>query len=342
MSKALSLNELIVEKESSLKKLNSANGDLLNWEQECLFAKQQITKNSMSTDVASKNPQSLQNALMNVGAIGLSLNPATAHAYLVPRGGAICLDVSFRGLVALATQCGSISWAKSELVYSGDNFTWNGPNVPPIHEADVFGDRGKPIGGYCLAKMPDGDYMVETMTEDELMKIKATSKAANGPWKTWEEEMKKKSLTKRAYKSWPQAMGEPTRLDKAIEVLHEAEGVAFTIDEQIKFFDLLRKGDALELYVYSQKMHAEDKWVALYNSFEKDKTKEKKNCDELTREGFTIMEETVIHLRECIEASDGVACKEIVDELIDAEFFINRLEPQHQKDLDEMLNELEE
>lgn len=204
----------------------------LKFESECLFAKQQLVKNDYTVSTAQNNPNSLKAAIMNVAAIGISLNPASAHAYLVPRDGSICLDVSYRGLVKLATDSGSIEWAKAVLVYESDTFVWKGPAEAPIHEADVFNntrvDASNPmktlVGGYCLAKLAGGGYMVDTMTSAEIGKVQQSSKAKNGPWRQWPEEMAKKTLVKRAYKSWPQSGGR-ARLDQAIEVLNHHEGL---------------------------------------------------------------------------------------------------------------------
>lgn len=217
------LNEIILSTEPQFKMLDTANGRLLDYKQECLFARQQVLKNDFITKTAADNPGSLKSAILNVAAIGISLNPALSHAYLVPRDGKICLDISYRGLVKLATDCGAILWAKTELVYENDTFVWNGIGKEPEHKADPFSDRGAVKGGYCIAKLPDGSIMVETMNRAEMDKIQATSKASNGPWKHWPDEMRKKSVTKRASKSWPQTDNRE-RVDTAIAVLNEHEG----------------------------------------------------------------------------------------------------------------------
>ena len=109
---------MIVDELIKLEKpFDGQNNFGLVFKSECLFAKQQITKESFTLDTAVNNPASLRSAILNVAAIGISLNPSLAHAYLVPRDGAICLDISYRGLVKLATDAGAIEWAKAVLVY---------------------------------------------------------------------------------------------------------------------------------------------------------------------------------------------------------------------------------
>ena len=94
----------------------------VSWEQECAFSIQHLSRSPKLMSLALNDPLNVQLSVLNVAAIGISLNPALQHAYLVPRGGKICLDISFRGLIKIATDSGSIKWAKTELVYEEDKF----------------------------------------------------------------------------------------------------------------------------------------------------------------------------------------------------------------------------
>ena len=85
----------------------SLSDDKINLASEAGFAVQIISANSYAMGIAQKNPQSLRNAVINVAALGVSLNPAEKKAYLVPRGGAICLDISYRGLAQIAVDSGA-------------------------------------------------------------------------------------------------------------------------------------------------------------------------------------------------------------------------------------------
>ena len=95
-------------------KFNQIGG--MDYDRESMFAMQSIVKNDYILDVAMKNPQSVRNAVINIAAVGLSLYPATKNAYLVPRDGEICLDISYMGLIKIATDTGSILWAKADIV----------------------------------------------------------------------------------------------------------------------------------------------------------------------------------------------------------------------------------
>ena len=213
--------------------LAKSNAMHMDYGAEALYATQALMGSDYLSRTASENPISLQMAIVNVAAVGLTLNPARALAALVPRDGAIKLDIMYRGLVHIAVETGSILWAKAELVYSKDKYVHNGPCAVPTHVFDPFGPRGDVIGGYCLAKMPDGEFLVETMAESEFVKVRDTSSAwkngkdgRKGPWETWPDEMRKKTLVKRASKTWP---AKTPRLATAMQILNEDNGEGLAV-----------------------------------------------------------------------------------------------------------------
>jgi len=344
-----SLNDLILSTEPQFTKLDMANGNLLDYRQECLFARQQITKSDHTTNTAANNPMSLKSAILNVAAIGISLNPALAHAYLVPRDGKICLDISYRGLVKLATDCGAIQWAKTELVYENDTFVWNGVNREPDHKADPFSERGAVVGGYCLAKLPDGSVMVETMTRAEMDKIQATSKAANGPWKTWPDEMRKKSVTKRASKSWPQTDNRE-RIDTAVSVLNEHEGDAsiqshvvpedvalvatYTEEEKTEYQRCIDESDFVSLFALVRSLDIEAQKdlhsLCVPKAEHGKKGATKKQLQANIDEGERILESWLCIVRENIDSGDDAGVYEIMDGLSEwaENWILDRLTPE--------------
>lgn len=193
----------------------------VTWAKESQFAIQYFQRNDYLAKTALSNPTSAQNAIINVAAIGITLNPASKLAYLVPRDGMVCLDISYMGLLHLAQSTGSIKWGQCKLVYSNDTYESNGLDTAPTHKYNAFGDRGDVVGGYCTVKTADGDYLTEEMSLAEIKATEATSKAKNGPWKNFWEEMARKTIVKRASKYWPRA----ERLDNAIHVINEDEGI---------------------------------------------------------------------------------------------------------------------
>lgn len=222
MSQAVAIQEHVYAVE---KDFNLVNSYKLNFVKEAQFALQLLDNNDFLKKVATSNPLSLEYALINLASIGLSLNPALKECYLVPRDGKICLDPSYMGLIKLATDTGSIIWAQAEIVKKNDEFTYNGIGNAPTHKMNPFGDRGEMIGSYCVAKVSSGDLLSTMMSIKEIEEIryKSSKAAKNGPWVTFFEEMSKKTVLKRASKLWPKS----ERLDTAIEVLNQYEGIEF-------------------------------------------------------------------------------------------------------------------
>ena len=201
----------------------------LKFDRQAGFAIQAITASNYAINIAKQNPQSVINAVTNIAAIGISLNPAKKQAYLVPRDNKICLDISYMGLMDLAMETGSIKWAQAALVYEQDTFALNGFDKPPLHQYNPFAkDRGEVIGVYVVVKTADGDYLTHAMDAQSVYEIRDRSaawkawisKKASCPWVTDEGEMMKKTCVKQAYKYWPKT----ERLEQAIHHLNTDTG----------------------------------------------------------------------------------------------------------------------
>lgn len=200
----------------------------MSFEREAEFAIQVLSQNDYALSIAQKNRQSVINAVTNTAAIGISLNPAKKQAYLVPRDGKICLDISWMGLIDLAVDCGSIQWAQANLVYANEKFSINGFDKAPVHERNPFSkEKGEIVGAYVVAKLPDGDYLTEAMSIEEVYAIRDRSSAWKAwvekkkkcPWVTDEGEMIRKTLVKRGAKYWPRVNSDE-RLSKAVHYLN--------------------------------------------------------------------------------------------------------------------------
>lgn len=208
----------IQEAEKNFIEIAEQEGSTINWKKEAFFAMQAVQK---SEYLQACHPNTIRNAVINVATVGLTLNESFGYAYLVPRKGVACLDISYKGLLKLATDSGSLLWAKAVLVYETDKFEIQGIDRMPFHKFDPFRkDRGEIIGGYCAAKLHNGDYLIDTMSRDDLDHVRTTSKT-DAIWSTWGEEMMKKTLIKRASKTWPATQ----RLDKAVTIINEHEGL---------------------------------------------------------------------------------------------------------------------
>lgn len=214
-------------------RFNALAGNEKTFEKEAGFAIQVLQQSDYALKLAMENRQSVINAVTNVAAIGISLNPAKKQAYLVPRDGRICLDISYMGLLDLAIQSGSVMWGQAELVYEKDpEFTLNELDKLPTHKRNPFAkDRGAIVGVYVVVKTRDGDYLTTCMSIDEVFAIRDRSSAWKAfiekkkkcPWVTDEGEMTKKTVIKRAYKLWPKTERSDA-IERAIDYLNNEGG----------------------------------------------------------------------------------------------------------------------
>lgn len=298
------------------------------------FAVQLLNNNDYLKSVALTNPRSLESAIINVAAIGLSLNPAKKQAYLIPRNvkhgdkwvSKIFLEPSYVGLCDLATQSGSIKWVQAQLVRAADTFVDHGPGQKPTHTYEAFAPaekRGEIVGVYCTAKTDGGDYLNEIMTREDIIAIRDRSEAwkrkvekekkggsaHGGPWESDFAEMAKKSVIRRAFKTWPKTET-LDRLAAAIDLSNNNEGFEpiltspglgqYTADQKAYFDQMISGADAIGMFLFTRSIE-EATYTNLFHSFEKG---QKGKYQGIVR---TLVEEGGAKLRELQEAVQASA-----------------------------------
>jgi len=331
----------------------------MNYEAEKGFVIQLLRNNDYLMKVATGNPQSLQQAITNVAAIGLSLNPAEKQAYLIPRNvkqgdkwvSKIFLEPSYMGLCKLATDSGSIEWIQANCVYENDTFLDNGAGNKPTHVYEAFGkNRGSFVGVFCEAKTHTGDYLTTVMAEEEIINVRDRSEAwkvsKSGPWKTDFTEQAKKTVVRRGYKMWPRS-NQNNMLAEAVHLSNENEGfepiitspkiIDFTADQKNYFDQMIEKSDALGMYVFSESFDLNDAssrgasiWTNLLHSFPQgQKGKYQTLVHELRINGESLFFDVLAEIEELI-GNDDCAMIELLNEFDDAtaKLIENKLNPE--------------
>lgn len=233
------LEKRIVELKPKFESMVSNVNKEIKFSQESEFAIQALQKNDYLMNCATNNPQSLYNAIMNIASVGISLNPILSQAYLVPRKGNVCLDISYRGLMNLALQSSDIVGIEVNLVYEKDRYKRSNGFSKIDHSFNDFDqNRGKLVGVYCSVKIPSGEYFNEAMTMKEIDDVKSTIENINSkfsPWNNFEHQMIKKTVIRRAYKYWPiKNGGFAERIANAVEISSQLEDFNFKKDKKDK------------------------------------------------------------------------------------------------------------
>jgi phage RecT family recombinase len=226
------LQTLIASTEESFKK---ANPDFAaNYAREAGFAMQLI---QASTALQQCSHESLRNAVMRVAQIGITLNPALKLAYLIPRGGQCCLDLSFQGMTTILAELGIIHDASAYLVYPVEFFEWIPSDMKLTHIASPFAVKRKEdiLGGYVRVLFTSGIVKYEVMNVAEMNHIRDVYSKKNPVWNTETEEMYKKTLIRRAFKNSPKAANNAAnaaRLSALIETV-DAEASEAIAEKQL-------------------------------------------------------------------------------------------------------------
>lgn len=237
------INNALKGAQRPFRKIAKNQGNLVHWEEESMFALQALARNSL---LQKCDPLSVRDAIINVAAIGLSLNPKLQHIALIPRyssqaKGYLChADPMFQGMLKIATDGGSVLQAWCAVVFKGEaddhRFEFRLGSHPFLkHEPDPFKtyQMKEAIGAYCCADIRNSAHPhITFMSREEILKARDSSemikkalkdnKKIKGPWADWEAEMWKKTVLKRATKMWPKGSG---RLETAVAFANVAEGI---------------------------------------------------------------------------------------------------------------------
>lgn len=203
----------------------------VKWATEKAYAMQIIAN---SEQLIKCRPKSVVSALMTIANMGLTLSPERRHAYLIPRRPRKGAEMecyatpSYMGLEYLARQTEEVANIHTDLVYKNDAFErGTDRNGPWVDHAPARENRGPLQLAFCMTWYANGHRGLEVMTAADLVKVENAAIAAqNGSmppsWKFWGDEMRKKSVTRRASKHWPISSA---RFHRAVTAMDEAEPV---------------------------------------------------------------------------------------------------------------------
>lgn len=165
---------------------------------------------------------SVFNSIRDCARLGLTIGGARPQGYLIPYKTECTFQVSYFGLIALMRRSGEVTDVRAHVVHKGDAFDYElGLNPYCKHKPhDGEHAKGDWTHVYSIIKVKGADPLVDVMTKGEVFMIRARSKAAGeGPWVTDEEEMARKTVTRRnsKYAPMPEDLEEQFAREDAIE-----------------------------------------------------------------------------------------------------------------------------
>ena len=156
----------------------------------------------------------LSTALMLAVRLGISVCPLKKQCYLavtyLENGMAtVDLAIGYRGYEAIFCGSGLLTRIDVGLVYSKDNFTYQGPRQEVIHTSSTLSTevnkRGRLECAYCMAELSDGSIMTSTMSIDELNAVEAMAREY-GHSSSWDSafsnECRRAAIIRYSAKDW--------------------------------------------------------------------------------------------------------------------------------------------
>jgi recombination protein RecT len=168
------------------------------------FIRAVITAAHINPDILACEFQSLWLACMRACRDGLL--PDGVEGAIVPYKSKATWIPMYRGMLRKFQESGQFRWVAADVVRVGEQFEyWITENGPHFKHKPEGG--GAVVRAYAIATTQAGGVFVAVMSMHDLDKVRAMSRASrdDAPWKTWPEEMMKKSALRRLSKMLPSA-----------------------------------------------------------------------------------------------------------------------------------------
>lgn len=145
------------------------------------------------------DPSSLVTACVEAANLGLDIG-TLGSCWIIPFGRQATLVVGYQGLIDLAIRSGTVKAIHCEVVRANDEYGANQRDF--FHSYDPFAlesERGQIIGTYCIIDLENGSSQYETMSVEQVEKVRSGSRAGgSGPWVDHWDRMAIKTVLRRA------------------------------------------------------------------------------------------------------------------------------------------------
>jgi recombination protein RecT len=140
-------------------------------------------------------------AILQAASLGLEVNTAVGHAYLVPYGTTCNLIIGYKGFVELAYRSGMLACIDAHPVFDGDKFEFNFGTDPRIeHRPAATRDAAaKLTHAYCTGRLKGGGMFMEVLSRDDIearRKRSPSARSGSSPWSTDYAAMARKTAVR--------------------------------------------------------------------------------------------------------------------------------------------------
>lgn len=183
-------------------------------------------------------------ALMQSAQLGVEPNTGLGQAYLIPYGKKVQFQLSYKGLIDLATRSGQYKAIYAHEVYAEDEFSFSyGLNKDLVHIPSQK-PIGNPIGYYAVYHLKNGGYDFIYWTKERIDShakkfSMSVQKGYSSPWTTNYDSMAKKTVLKEVLKYAPKSIelektvaADETVKEKISEDMSIIDAVHYEVDEE--------------------------------------------------------------------------------------------------------------
>lgn len=159
------------------------------------------------------NRQSLMNAAMSFGVLGLEVDGFTGQGYILPFKGVAQPVIGYRGLSTIAARAKLT--ITGDVYREGDEFDYAKGTSPFVHHKPKLGGGGRILAAWAVATANDRPPIVEVVGIDELLAVKGRSPGARMSDSPWNDEtigfpaMCQKTAKRRLARSTPMNWASP-------------------------------------------------------------------------------------------------------------------------------------
>lgn len=196
---------------------------------------------------------SIKMAVLNIAQTGLTLNPVSKQAFIVPRWNndkkAVegHLEPSYVGLCKLLTDTGSVKSIEAHIIFDGDEIDIDMASQKKVLKHIPYiltgNEKGNIKAVYSIATLIDG-WHCEIMSYDDVMNIRERSESYKAYkakkiktciWIADEGEMVRKTVIKRHYKYLPKT-DRMEKIEQAIDIDNGMHGFKSLVNEKTIYY----------------------------------------------------------------------------------------------------------
>jgi recombination protein RecT len=165
--------------------------------------------------------ESVEAAITTAAFFGVDPAGSFNSAWFIPYGNQLQYQLGYNGLRTLVLNTGEFVSVDSQVVYEAEeDIVHIDLQSGEVRHPLVFSKRkGAVAGAYVVAERKDGRRIIDSMSIEELERARQNTLA----WKSWPEEMYRKTVLKRGCKHLPMSNENKQRLDMAVRMDNAVE-----------------------------------------------------------------------------------------------------------------------